>query len=157
MDDGVNEIEGQRELEARLRAIGDTKKMLGMIGLRAVAIGKELVPRKTGNLGRTIRLGTVTESEVQIIAGGNYGVGYAQAVEFGSRPHVIEPVRRKALAWGGNRRLSGSLRSGATATNFAKRVNHPGTKPKPFLRPAAEKAVKETGILGIVKAWNDAA
>jgi hypothetical protein len=61
------------------------------------------------------------------------------------------------LAWGGSRRLSGNLRSGAKATNFARRVNHPGTKAKPYLRPAAEEVVRENGIDLIVRAWNDAA
>jgi hypothetical protein len=78
-------------------------------------------------------------------------------VEFGSRPHVIRPRNRKVLAWGGSRRLSGSLRSGAGATSFAMVVNHPGTQPKPFLIPAAQRAVRESGIEGIIKAWNEAA
>lgn len=154
MTDG---FDGMDDLNRRLSAITDTRKFLGQIGLRAVAIAKEKVPRKTGNLGRTIRLGTVTDSDAQIIAGGQGGVGYAQIVEYGSRPHVIVPRTKKALAWGGARRLSGSLRSGSAATIFARRVNHPGTKAKPFLRPAAEEAVKETGIAAIIRAWDDAA
>jgi hypothetical protein len=151
------DIEGMGNLAKRLDAIGDARKLLGPIALKAVAYAKETVPRKTGNLGRTIRLGQVTDTEAQIIAGGQFGVGYARTVEFGSRPHIIRPRNRRVLAWGGDRRLSGSLRSGARATNFATVVNHPGTKPKPFLRPAAERAVRESGVEGIVKAWNDAA
>ena len=153
----MTEIEGQDELNKRLEALGDTRKFLGQVALMAVARAKELVPRKTGNLGRTIRLGQVTESEAQIIAGGQGGVGYAQAVEYGSRPHEIVPRYRKALAWGGERRLSGSLRSGSKATNFAKRVKHPGTKPKPYLRPAAEEAVSKSGMEILIRAWNEAA
>lgn len=151
------EIEGEDALAKRLAAIGDTRKLLGTIGLRAVAIGKELVPRKTGNLGRTIRLGTVTESEVQIIAGGELGVGYAQSVEFGHREFFVAPRHKKALAWGGSRRLSGSLRTGSRATAFSRGHKIPASKGKPFLRPAAQKAVDEAGVESIVKAWNDAA
>lgn len=157
MDERAMSIDGMSELQRRFEAIKDTRKFLGSLGLLAVTYAKEMVPRQTGNLGRTIRLGQVTEDSAQIIAGGQNGVGYAQAVEFGSRPHVIVPRNRKALAWGGNRRLSGSLRSGSKATFFAKRVNHPGTKAKPYLRPAAEKAVEFAGVEVIVKAWNDAA
>lgn len=154
MTDG---FEGMTDLQKRFAAITDNKQLLGQLGLLAVSYAKDLVPRRTGNLGRTIRLGLVTEDSAQIIAGGQGGVGYAQAVEYGTRPHEIVPRTRKALAWGGARRLSGSLRSGAKATNFAKRVKHPGTRAKPYLRPAAEKAVADSGALQIVKAWNDAA
>jgi hypothetical protein len=153
----MSEVEGMDELQKRLDALGDTKKMLGQLGLMAVAKAKQLVPRKTGNLGRTIRLGSVTDTSADIIAGGQLGVGYARAVEYGTRPHVIVPRYAKVLAWGGSRRLSGNLRSGAKATNFARRVNHPGTKAKPYLRPAAEEVVRENGIDLIVRAWNDAA
>ena len=159
MDGGAMtpEIEGQDDLNKRLEGLGDTRKLLGQLGLMAVARAKELVPRKTGNLGRTIRLGAVTESEAQIIAGGQGGVGYAQAVEYGSRPHEIVPRYKQALAWGGDRRLSGSLRSGSRATHFAKRVRHPGTNPKPYLKPPAEEAVARSGMDILVKAWNSAA
>jgi hypothetical protein len=153
----TDSIDGLSELEKRFAAITDFHMFLGRLGLQAVSYAKEFVPRKTGNLGRTIRLGTVTDEYAQIIAGGQFGVGYAQAVEFGTRAHVIVPVRRKALAWGGSRRLSGSLRSGAKATNFAMRVNHPGTQAKPYLGPAAAKVVEENAVAGIVTAWNTAA
>lgn len=153
----MSDVQGMEELQRRLNAVGDTKKLLGRLGLIAVARAKELVPRKTGNLGRTIRLGTVNAAEAQIIAGGVNGVGYARAVEYGTRPHVIVPRYKKALAWGGSRRLSGSLRSGSKATMFARRVNHPGTKPKPYLIPAAQEVVQKYGIGYVVEAWNSAA
>lgn len=145
------------ELQRRFAAMADHRQMLGQIAILAVSYAKNNVPRKTGNLGRTIRVGSITDDSAQLLAGGQGGVGYAQAVEFGSRPHTIVPTRRKVLAWGGNRRLSGSLRSGARATSFATKVDHPGTKPQPFLKPAVEKAVEDTGVNLIVKAWNDAA
>jgi hypothetical protein len=154
----TEEIEGMDELNRRIEGIQKVgRALLGKVAILAVSYAKQTVPRKTGNLGRTIRVGQVSDSEAQILAGGQYGVGYAQAVEFGSRPHVIRPRNRKVLAWGGSRRLSGNLRSGAGATSFAMVVNHPGTQAKPFLRPAAEKAVRETGTDVIVQAWNDAA
>lgn len=153
----TDEVQGMTELQRRLAAIGDTRQLLGKIGLLAVSYAKEIVPRQTGNLGRTIRLGTVTASSAQIIAGGQAGVGYAQVVEYGSRPHEIVPRNKKALAWGGSRRLSGNLRSGSKATSFAKRVQHPGTKAKPYLVPSAKKAADTAGIDLIVKAWNEAA
>ncbi len=153
----TEEIEGMDELNKRIEALKVGREMLGKVGLLAISYAKATVVRKTGNLGRTIRLGNVTDTEAQILAGGQYGVGYAQAVEFGSRPHVIRPRYKRVLAWGGNRRLSGNLRSGEGATAFATVVNHPGTQAKPFLKPAAERAIRETGVDLIIEAWNKAA
>lgn len=44
-------------------------------------------------------------------------------VEFGTKPHIILPKEKKALKW----------KSGGS-TVFATRVQHPGTKPQPFIR-----------------------
>lgn len=151
-------LQGGKQLQARLTAMGKAPEpMLREVGIRAVAEAKHLVPRKTGNLGRTIRLGSVTASSVEVRAGGALNVGYAAAVEFGSRPHVILPRRAKALAWGGGRTLGGRLRAGSSPTHFAKRVNHPGTRAKPFLIPGFRKALDLVGIGKIVDAWNRAA
>lgn len=151
-------ITGQKQLAARLNAISKApKEMLREIGITAVADAKKIVPRQTGNLGRTIRIGSMSDTHVEVKAGGQLNVGYAAAVEFGSRPHVILPKRRKALAWGGARTLGGRSRAGSGPTHFARRVNHPGTKPKPFLIPAFEYALRKVGIGKIVERWNEAA
>jgi hypothetical protein len=163
-DDVSEDIEGMGNLAKRLDAIGDARKLLGPIALKAVAYAKEMVPRKTGNLGRTIRLGQVTDTEAQIIAGGQFGVGYAQAVEHGTglygpkkKKFWVRPKNKKALAWGGDRRLSGSPRSGAKATAFSKGHEISGMHPRPYLGPAAQRAVAESGADAIIKVWNDAA
>lgn len=150
-------LQGKRQLDARLRAIGDTRVLLRDIQIHGVREAKLLVPRKTGNLGRTIRVGTVTNTSASIVAGGERNVGYAAAVEQGTRPHVIVPRKAKVLAWGGKRRLSGSLAKGSKPTHFAMRVNHPGTKAKPYLVPGLRKAATEQGIDAIVNLWNGAA
>ncbi len=151
-------LQGGPQLEARLTAMGGApKQMLADVGLEAVAMAKILVPRRTGNLGRTIRLGTVSSTAVEVKAGGSREVGYAAAVEFGSRARVIVPVRASVLAWGGPRTLGGRLRSGGRATNFARRVRHPGTRAQPYLFPGFERALRALGLETIVKAWNRAA
>lgn len=151
-------LKGGKQLEARLRAIGKAPEgLLREVAVRATAEAKALVPRKTGNLGRTIRIGTVTSTYAEVRAGGSEQVGYAAAVEYGSKPHVILPKRRKALAWGGSRTLAGGLRAGSRATNFATRVNHPGSKAQPFLIPGMRKALELVGLGAIVKAWDEAA
>ena len=172
-DDG---LKGADDLMARFEALRNgtaSRAVLGRFGLLAVQRAQERVPRRTGNLFRTIRVAEVDvdAQRVRVTAGGTgrrganqYGtyasgaVGYAASVEFGTRPHVIVPRTRKALAWGGARRLSGSLRKGAKPTNFARRVNHPGTRAQPYLRPGAEQALREVGLSDVVvSVWNEAA
>lgn len=150
----MSDVKGMRELKARLRAIGETRADMRALQLDTIAEAHRLVHRKTGNLQRNIVPGELSDDHATVEA----RTDYAAAVEFGSKPHVIVPKRKKALAWGGERRLSGRLRTGSEATHFAKRVNHPGTKPYPYLVPGAERALKKAGILvGIVTRWNRAA
>lgn len=165
------DMEGYAEAQARLAALGNVQLLLGRLGLVAVNKAKELVPRRTGNLGRTIRLGTVTDHSVTIVAGGDQNVGYAGVVEFGSKPHVINARRKKALMFSlnptfgrtGNTRLSGSVRTpfrtkaGRAAANviFRKSVHHPGTRPHPYLVPAVNYAIEVSGS-ELIKAWNEA-
>lgn len=150
-------VTGEAELKLRLTAIGKApKELLRDVGLQAVREAKILVSRRTGNLGRTIRLGSLTDTAVEVKAGGTTNVGYAAAVEFGSRAHVIVPRTATTLAWGGGRTLGGRLRSGQKATHFAKRVNHPGTRARPFLIPGFEKALRLVGLDKLIARWNAA-
>jgi len=155
----MSNIEGMTALQKRFAAITDSKKQLGQIAILGVKEAKRLVPRKTGNLARTIRLGSVSETQATILAGGKDGVGYARHVEFGTKGGaIIVPKRKKVLAWGGDRRLSGSLRTGAQATNFAMRVTRGATKAKPYLVPGAKRAVEKAGLAdAVIAAWNGAA
>ena len=145
-------IEGTDQLLARIEAMGRTQGVLREVQLRTVREAKLIVPRKTGHLGRSIVPGRLTKDSATIEA----RTPYAATVELGSRPHIIRPKRAKVLAWGGTRRLSGTLSRGSRATNFARVVRHPGTRAQPYLIPGAKKALAElTGAL--VKLWNRAA
>ncbi len=57
---------------------------------------------------------------------------HALFVQFGTRPHVITPSKKKALRWPAG---------GAFA--FAKRVNHPGYRGDAYLARAADDAVRQ--------------
>jgi len=156
-------MQGAPQLERRLMAVASpaTKKyMLNTWRIRTVGYAKVLAPKRSGHLKRTIHPGILeaTRATVEVDA------VYAAAHEFGSGLHgpnhayyIIKPVKGKWLAWGGARRLTGSLRTGAQATNFARVVHHPGVKPHPYLVPAAEKAQKEAGLDTIVTSWNNGA
>jgi hypothetical protein len=143
---------GADALIRRLHAIGEAHPVLRVWQIETVAEGKRTVRRKTGHLGRSIVPGSITRDTASVEA----RTPYAATIEKGSRPHIIKPRKAKVLAWGGSRRLSGKLRKGSRATNFAMIVHHPGTKPYPFLLPAAKKAAGRFRD-AVVKAWNSAA
>ncbi len=157
-------VEGDEALVARLKAVQRTPKiMLGRLALKAVAEQKRLVPRKTGNLGRTIHLGRVTERYAETVADAKY----AAAVEYGTRDHDITAKKGKALRFAntkggarttlGGRVRAGSMRKlGQGAFVFRQKVHHPGTKAQPFMRPGAEKAIQSGGVDTIIAAWNKA-
>lgn len=89
------------------------------------------VPVRTGRLRQSIQVRT---------SGKNITVGpdtpYAAFVEFGTKPHVIEAKNKKALAF----------MVGGRAV-VVKKVNHPGTKAQPYVRPAFEAWVDTLGGL----------
>lgn len=153
------DLKGYTELQTRLKAIenqGMGPGALRMLGLSAVREQKLLVRRKTGTTGRTIHVSNVTQNTVTTQA-----AAAARWLEFGTKPHIIRPKVRRALRWAANasdRRLTGAPRVGTTNFAFATEVNHPGTKPYPFMLPGARKAISKAGLLDrIVEAWNKAA
>lgn len=108
-------------------------KTMGGIGMRMAAYVKanklsgDPIKRRTGRLRRSISSATSsTASQVSATTGTN--VSYAKYLEFGTRPHVIVPVRAKMLSWvqDGQRR-------------FARKVNHPGNQAFRFLRGTLEE------------------
>jgi hypothetical protein len=148
------QIKGIPQLRSRIKAIAPDRSLMAKLALSVVREQKLMAPRRTGNPGRSIRLGAVTPTMAETVATANY----AAYVELGTRPHEIRPRNRKALRWAaGNPRLSGSPRSGGQV-RFAKRVQHPGTRARPFMLPGAQKALRDVGLKNaVVKAWNDAA
>jgi len=71
-------LKGVPDLQKRLAAVGDTRVILREIAVEGVAEAKRLVPRRTGNLGRTIRVGRLTAKSAEVVAGGSApdGPGY---------------------------------------------------------------------------------
>ena len=83
-----------------------------------------------GSLQASIRVGTRAKGgkvTAYVKAGGKNGgkadAYYAHMVEWGTRPHVISAKPGHMLAFGGG---------------FLHSVDHPGTKPHPFMRPALD-------------------
>lgn len=106
------------------------------------------VPWRTGNLLQSFRFRS-SPGEARWSPTANY----ASFVEFGTRPHVIMPRRRKMLRWtvgsttgryvtsrSGRQRYQGG-QSGSYV--FAQRVNHPGTRAQPFMGKIVERSNPE--------------
>ena len=150
-------VEGIRQLERRLAAIGETRSMLRALQIATVSEAQALVPRKTGHLQRSIRPGRLTDDYAVVEA----RTPYAAPVEFGTKPHIIRPKNKRALAWpasSAGRRLSGRRRTNSGRLVFASIVHHPGSKAKPYLIPGAKAAVGKAGVKDvIVTRWNGAA
>jgi hypothetical protein len=153
------DLVGYEGLQRRLSAIGDTRlgrPLLSRLALRAVREQKRLVQRRTGNAGRSIHVGSVTDTYADTIA----SASYAAILEHGSRAHDIRPRIRKVLRWAANARdvrLTGSPRSGTKDFRFARLVHHPGTRPYPFMEPGARKALEDERLTDVVvTAWNRA-
>lgn len=106
------------------------KAIVRKAGFDTVAVAQQLVPVDTGHLKNSIGVDFDPDG-LGFDAGptANYGA----AVEYGTRPHVIKPKKAKALHWVDE--------NGDDV--FARRVNHPGTAPRPYMRPAFERAADQ--------------
>jgi hypothetical protein len=89
------------------------------IGRAILTDAKQLVRKRTGRLRDSLR----AEVHDKVLRVGSLDVNYATDIELGTRAHVILPRNKKALYWPG-------------ADHPVARVNHPGTQPYPYLRPA---------------------
>jgi hypothetical protein len=94
-----------------------------------------LTPVRTGNLrhNNQVRLserGLIVTGEVYNSA------QYAGFVHDGTRPHVIRPRRKKALRF----ILDGQV-------VIVKKVNHPGTRGRPWLKRALEEVAPRHGFV----------
>jgi hypothetical protein len=158
-------IQGYAALQRRIAAIKGPvigKSVMRELAMATVRESKLLVHHKTRNLARSIHAAEIGESSARVVASAKY----AAYVELGTRPHEITPRARQALRWAASpagQRLTGTptkaaQRGGAGGVVFAKRVHHPGTRPYPFMKPGAEKAIRSAGLADrIVAAWNGAA
>lgn len=89
------------------------------IGRAILGDAQHLVHKRTGRLRDSLR----AEVHDKVLRVGSLDCNYATDVEMGTAPHVILPRNKKALHWPG-------------ADHPVAKVNHPGTQPMPYLRPA---------------------
>lgn len=100
------------------------------LGRRIVANAQQRCPVKTGTLRRSIGMDLAVAGN-QMTLGVFAKARHASFVEQGTRPHAIRPKRARVLRFQAGGR-----------TVFAAHVDHPGTRPRPFLRPAIEDEIR---------------
>jgi HK97 gp10 family phage protein len=118
-----------RQYERGLRRVlgrmsDEVRRAVVQTGVDVQNRARELCPVDTGRLRSSIVHRTEGGGRsVGVVIGTN--VSYAADVEYGTKPHVILPKNKKALYWPG-------------ASHPVSKVNHPGTRAQPFMRPAVE-------------------
>lgn len=122
-------IAGGRELDAMLRALPvKIERNILRAALRAGAAefrtaAKANVPVDSGALRRSIKVTTGSKNgrvTARLKVGGVLAP-HAFLVEYGTKPHKIKAKKDGALTVGGN---------------LVAEVDHPGARPRPFMRPA---------------------
>lgn len=119
-----------------MRAIrGASMRELRVVGPLVTARAKVLAPVDTGRLRASIgppeyRRTFTLRPEVSVVA----HTDYAKYVHDGTRPHTIRPRQAQALRF---------LVGGRVV--YAKVVNHPGTRARPFLDQAAREIAGSRG------------
>jgi len=101
-------------------------RLIGELADYAERTMREEAPKRTGALRKSIRK-AVSSMEAEI----GSQVPYAVYVEYGTRPHIITPVKARALRFEVGKEIV-----------FTRLVQHPGAKPNPFVRRTAEKTTR---------------
>ena len=136
-------LRGSKELRARLKALGKAFKPIGRTwGDEFVTVARPMVPERTGRLRRSIRVKNNTQRKTTIAA--HYTASFIDA---GTIAHPIRPRKAGRLAWQDGGR-----------TIFARKVNHPGSRARPFRARAAHEALRRKPMAGqLIEQWNKAA
>jgi hypothetical protein len=136
-------LKGGRELRARLKAIRVAFKPIGREWAEdAAEIAKRKVAQNTGKTRRSFRVKNATQRKATVV--GNYT---AYFIDAGPVRHQIVAKRKPRLIFQAGGR-----------TIFAKRVNHPGYRGRPFRAAAAHEALRRNPMAqGIIDQWNSAA
>lgn len=111
---------------------GDVHREIQRKVSATVAVARTEAPVRTGRLRESIQSIYRGRGRWEIVAGSNRGPGrhVAKIVHHGTKPHEIRPRRRKALKFYWER---------VGMVVILRSVNHPGTKPDPFLTRAMHR------------------
>jgi hypothetical protein len=107
--------------------------LLLFVGNSMVADMQAIVPVDTGNLKMSIKVVVLGRGKLEI-GPDTLMAPYAWDVEYGTKPHVIEAKPGKVLRFQVGDR-----------TVYTRRVNHPGTRAQPYVRPVIQNWVTRLG------------
>lgn len=111
------------------KAEGLTRLVIKKTAFDTVSGAQARVRVDTGNLKNSI--GQDFDADGMGFEAGP-AANYGADIEYGTRPHEIRARNAKALHWVDSEGVD----------QFRKRVQHPGTAPYPYMRPAFEKALE---------------
>lgn len=136
-------LQGYDQLRHRLQAMGDAPRGYGRDwGSAYVQVARPQIPVRTGKTRATVAVAQATDHGAEVT-----GSAVALMIDTGTRSHSIAPKQAGTLAW----RKSGQ-------TIFARKVDHPGTRARPWRNRALEEATRRVSLVGrVVDAWNRAA
>ena len=128
-------VTGGDEIVRKLRALGVNMERAQEVVLRA---GAEVVRQAAADNVRSASSSVASDITVQRVGdeGGAMVVGvaptrktwYAVFLERGTRPHTVKARSGKALRF-----------IGPSGDVYRRSIQHPGTKARPFMRPAADE------------------
>jgi hypothetical protein len=98
-----------------------------------VADMQSIVPVDTGNLKSSIKVVVMSRGKIEI-GPDTLMAPYAWDVEYGTKPHVIEAKPGKVLRFQVGERIV-----------YTRRVNHPGTRAQPYVRPVVQNWAARLG------------
>jgi len=98
---------------------------------RAEELLRERAPKRTGQMAESV--GSTIYGRMAIVG---LRARYARFLEFGTRQHEIRPRRARALVFSIGGRIV-----------FAKRVLHPGIRPRRFVQAVAEELEEQLGSI----------
>lgn len=107
---------------------GDVGRYMERLGEQAAEIARTLCPVDTGALRASIRSDMGADLTVEVSANTDYAVH----VHEGTAPHTITPKRARVLRF--------PTKGGRVV--YTTKVEHPGTKPHPFLMDAIRIVVR---------------
>jgi len=113
-------------------ATGPVGRDLDARAARVLARARQLTPIRTGLLLTTLRAESGQNATGQyrdVVAGRDGITSYLGYVLFGTSPHQIRPVRRRALRFVSGGRII-----------FSRRVSHPGTRANNYLLRSLDAA-----------------
>ncbi len=126
-DLNLDEVQLNYELNSPTGMVG---RHLRKIGLEILTGARAMVGVRTGNLRRSLHMRQGLRGRVQYVAVGS-NLRYAEAHHEGTRPHRIDPRGGRVMRFN----------VGGTVV-YARRIDHPGTKPRKYLTIPMRRAVK---------------